>query len=86
MIAKTVGAVFEAPELSVPRPLRSIGKKVLALTPEITVMAWIPQVDPAHVHEVFNALSAAGRPRNYGPKFEILDVSDIRRAVPGGGH
>src|SRR5450755_1216192 len=61
MIAKTVGTMFEAPALSVPHPLGSVGKKVLALTPEITVMAWIPQVDPSRIQEVLNALSAAGR-------------------------
>ena len=68
MIAKTVGTVFEAPDLSAPHPLGSIGKKVLALTPEIGVIAWIPQVDPSRIQEVLNALSAAGRPpRLYGP-------------------
>ncbi len=56
MIAKTVGALFEAPDLSAPHPLGSIGKKVLALTPEIVVMAWIPQVDPSRIQEVLNAL------------------------------
>jgi two-component sensor histidine kinase len=82
MIAKTVGAVFEAPDLSAPHPLALIGKKVLALTPEIAVMAWIPQVDPARIQEVFNVLSAAGRPpRLYGPTFETLDVTDIHRAL-----
>jgi len=82
MIAKTVGSVFEAPDLSEPHPLRSVGKKVLALMPEVGVMAWIPQVDPARVHEVLNALSAAGRlPRLYGPNFEALDVTDNRRVL-----
>ena len=82
MIAKTVGTVFEAPDLSEPHPLGSIGKKVLALTPEIGVMAWIPQVDPSRIHEVLNALSAAGRPpRLYGPNFETLDVTDTRRVL-----
>jgi two-component sensor histidine kinase len=82
MIAKTVGTVFEAPDLSTPRPLASVGKKVIDLTPEIGVIAWIPQVDPARVHELLNALSAAGRPpRLYGPNFETLDVTDIRRAL-----
>ena len=42
MIAKTVGAVFEAGDLSAPHPLRSIGKNVLALTPEIGLLAWDP--------------------------------------------
>ena len=71
MIAKTVGTVFEAPDLSQPGPLRSIGKKVLALTPDIAVMAWIPQVDPSRIHDVLDALSAAGRPPQlYGPNFE----------------
>src|SRR5450830_934654 len=82
MIAKTVGSVFEAPDLSEPNSLRSVGKKVLALMPEVGVMAWIPQVDPARVHEVLNALSAAGRlPRLYGPNFEALDVTDNRRVL-----
>src|ERR1019366_5906449 len=82
MIAKTVGAVFEVPALSAPYPLGSVGKKVLALTPEIAVMAWIPQVDPSRIHEVLNALSAAGRPpRLFGPKSEKLDVTDIRRVL-----
>jgi len=82
MIAKTVGAVFEAPDLSASHPLGSVGKKVLALTPEISVMAWIPQVDPSRVQEVLNALSAAGRPpRLYGPNFETLDVTGTRRAL-----
>jgi hypothetical protein len=82
MIAKTVGIVFEAPNLSAPHPLGSVGKKVLALTPEITVMAWILQVDPSRIHEVLNALSAAGRrPRLYGPNFESLDVTDIQRVL-----
>jgi len=35
MIAKTVGAVFKAPDLSVPRPLASVGEHVLALTPKL---------------------------------------------------
>src|ERR1700686_1375130 len=39
MIAKAVGTIFEAPALSAPHPLGSVGKQVLALTPEITVMA-----------------------------------------------
>ena len=59
MIAKTVGAIFEVPDLSMPRPLASIGKKVLALTPEIGLVAWIPQVDRSRIQEVLNALSAA---------------------------
>jgi two-component sensor histidine kinase len=82
MIAKTVGAVFEVPALSAPYPLGSVGKKVLALTPEIAVMAWIPQVDPWRIHEILNALSAAGRPpRLFGPNSETLDVTDIRRVL-----
>lgn len=82
MIAKTVGTVFEAPELSVPHPLASIGKKVLALMPEVGVMAWIPQVDPSRIHEVLDAFSAAGRPpRLYGPNFETLDVTETRRML-----
>ena len=82
MIAKTVGAVFEAPALSQPHPLASIGKNVLALMPEIAVMAWVPQVEPSRIHEVLNALSAAGRPPQlYGPNFETLDVTDIRRVL-----
>src|ERR1039457_5766955 len=82
MIAKTVGSVFEASDLSEPHPLASVGKKVLALTPEIGVIAWIPQVDPSRIHEVLKALSAAGRtPRLYGPNFETLDVTAIRRAL-----
>jgi len=82
MIAKTVGTVFEAPDLSQPYPLRSIGKKVLALTPDIAVMAWIPQVDPSRIHEVLSALSAAGRPPQlYGPNFETLDVTNTRRVL-----
>jgi two-component sensor histidine kinase len=82
MIAKTVGTVFEAPDLSQPEPLRSIGKKVLALTPDIAVLAWIPQVDPSRIHEVLNALSAAGRPPQlYGPNFETLDVTDTHRVL-----
>jgi two-component sensor histidine kinase len=82
MIAKTVGTVFEAPDLSQPGPLRSIGKKVLALTPDIAVMAWIPQVDPSRIHDVLDALSAAGRPPQlYGPNFETLDVTNTRRVL-----
>jgi two-component sensor histidine kinase len=82
MIAKTVGTVFEAPDLSAPHPLGSIGKKVLALTPDIGVMAWIPQVDASRIHEVLSALSAAGRPpRLYGPSSETLDVTNIRRVL-----
>jgi two-component sensor histidine kinase len=79
MIAKTVGAVFEAGDLSAPHPLRSIGKNVLALTPEIGLLAWIPQVDRSRIQEVLNALSAAGRPpRLFGPNFEPLDAADTR--------
>jgi two-component sensor histidine kinase/CHASE1-domain containing sensor protein len=82
MIAKAVGTVFEAPDLSQPNPLRLIGKKVLALTPDIAVMAWIPMVDPSRIHEVLDALSAAGRaPQLYGPHFETLDVADIHRVL-----
>src|SRR5450756_1008564 len=82
MIAKTVGTVFEAPDLSAHHPLGSVGKKVLALTPEIGVIGWIPQVDPSRIHEVLNALSAAGRPpRLFGTNSETLDVTDIRRVL-----
>jgi two-component sensor histidine kinase len=82
MIAKTVGTVFEAPELSAPHPLGSVGKKVLALMPEVGVMAWIPQVEPARIHEVLDAFSAAGRPpRLYGPNFETLDFTETRRML-----
>src|SRR5664280_2189027 len=82
MIAKTVGAIFEVPDLSMPRPLASIGKKVLALTPEIGLVAWIPQVDRSRIQEVLNALSAAGGPpRLFGPNFETLDAADTRRAL-----
>src|SRR5664280_549954 len=82
MIAKTVGTVFEAPALLAPHPLRSIAKKVLALTPEIGVLAWIPQVDPSRIHEVLNALSAAGQaPRLYGPNLETLDFTETRRML-----
>jgi two-component sensor histidine kinase len=82
LIAKTVGAVFEAPALSEPHPLGSIGKKVLALVPEIRVIGWIPQVDPSRIHEVLNALAAAGQPpRLYGPNFETLDVTGTRRML-----
>jgi len=82
MIAKTVGSIFDAPDLSQPRPLRSIGKPVLALTPHISIIAWIPQVDASRIQEVLNALSSAGRPpRLYGPNFQALDVTDTRRTV-----
>lgn len=80
MIATTVGSIFDAPDLSEPRPLRSIGKPVLALTPDISIIAWIPQVDASRIQEVLNALSSAGRPpRLYGPNFQALDVTDTRR-------
>src|SRR5450759_1926396 len=79
MIAKTVGAVFEAPDLSAPNPLRSIGKNVLTLTPEIGLLAWIPQVDRSRIQEVLNALAAAGRPpRLFGPNSETLDAANTR--------
>src|SRR5664280_1976269 len=82
LIAKTVGTVFEAPALSEPHPLGSTGKKVLALVPEIRVIGWIPQVDPSRIHEVLNALAAAGQPpRLYGPNFETLDVTGTRRML-----
>ena len=82
MIAKTVGSVFEAPDLSVPHPLASIGNKILALMPEIAATAWIPQVDPSRINDVLNALAAAGRPpRLYGPSFETLDVTDTHRVL-----
>ena len=82
MIAKTVATVFTAPDLSQPGPLRSIGQKVLALTPDIGLMAWIPQVDPSRIHEVLDALSAGGRPPQlYGPNFEALDVTNTRRVL-----
>ena len=82
LIAKTVGTVFEAPALSAPHPLGSVGKKVLALTPEIGVIGWIPQVDPSRIHEVLNALAAAGQPpRLFGPNSETLDITDIRRVL-----
>src|SRR5450830_1638455 len=82
LIAKTVGTVFEAPDLSAPHPLGSIGKKVLALVPEIRVIGWIPQVDPSRIHVVLNALAAAGQPpRLYGPNFETLDVTGTRRML-----
>lgn len=82
MITQTVGAVFEPGDLSHPRPLHFIGKKVLALAPEIGVMAWIPQVDNSRVNEVLNALSTAGQPRQlYGPNLEALDVAGVNRLL-----
>ena len=79
MIAKAVGTVFEAPDLSAPHPLALVGKKILALMPEIGLMAWVPQVDPSRIHEVLNALAAAGRPPQlHGPNFETLDAADTR--------
>ena len=82
MIATTVGRIFEAPDLSQPHPLRLIGKPVLALTPDISIIAWIPQVDASHIQEVLNGLSSAGRPpRLYGPNFQALEVADTRRTM-----
>jgi two-component sensor histidine kinase len=82
IIAKTVGTLFEAPDLSVPNPLGSVGKKIIALAPEIRVMTWIPQVDPLRAHEVLGALSAAGRPpRLFGPSAETLDVPGAGRVL-----
>src|SRR5450755_612782 len=82
MIAMTVGTLFEAPDLSVPHPLGSVGRKIVALAPEIRVMTWIPQVDPSRAHEVLGALSAAGRPpRLFGPSAETLNVSGGGRVL-----
>src|SRR5450631_3306457 len=82
MIAKAAGTLFEAPDLSAPYPLASVGKKLLALTPEIGVIAWIPQVDPSRIAVVLGALAAAGQPpRFYGPNSETLDVTNIRRVL-----
>jgi hypothetical protein len=80
MIATTVGSIFDAPDLSQPRPLRLIGKPVLALTPDISLIAWIPQVDATRIQEVLTALSSAGRPpRLYGLDLQALEVTDARR-------
>jgi two-component sensor histidine kinase len=82
MIAKTVGAVFEAPDLSVAHPLGSIGKKILDAMPEIGVTAWIPQVDLSRIQDVLNVLSAAGRPPLlYGPNSDTLDVTGTHRVL-----
>jgi two-component sensor histidine kinase len=82
MIATTVGSIFDAPDLSQPRPLRLIGKPVLALTPDISIIAWIPQVDASRIQDVLNGLSSAGRPpRLYGPNFQALEVADTRRTM-----
>jgi two-component sensor histidine kinase len=82
MIATTVGSIFEAPDLSQPRPLRLIGKPVLALTPDISIIAWIPQVDASRIQDVINGLSSAGRPpRLYGPNFQALEAADTRRTM-----
>jgi two-component sensor histidine kinase len=82
MIATTVGSIFDAPDLLQPRPLRLIGKPVLALTPDISLIAWIPQVDASRIQDVLNGLSSDGRPpRLYGPNFQALDVADIRRTM-----
>jgi two-component sensor histidine kinase len=82
MIATTVGSIFDAPDLSQPRPLRLIGKPVLALTPDISLIAWIPQVDASRIQDVLNGLSSAGRPpRLYGPNFQALEVADTRRTM-----
>lgn len=80
--AKTVSAVFEAPALSSLHPLGSFAGKVLALTPEVRVMAWVPQVDPSRVNEVLNALAAAGGPPGlYAPNLKAADVSGLRRML-----
>jgi two-component sensor histidine kinase len=82
MIAKAVGAVFEPPDLSQPHPLASVGKKVLDLTPEIAVMAWVPQVDPSRIRDVLGSLSASGQqPRLFGPDFAPVDVTDPGRVL-----
>jgi hypothetical protein len=45
-------------------------------------MAWIPEVDPSRIHDILDALAAAGRPPQlYGPDSETLDVADIRRVL-----
>src|ERR1019366_6760603 len=67
---------------SQPRPLRFIGKPVLALTPDISIIAWIPQVDASRIQDALNGLSSAGRPpRLYGPNFQALEVADTRRTM-----
>src|ERR1035437_2550073 len=82
MIATTVGSIFEAPDLSQPRPPRLIGKPVLALTPDISIIAWIPQVEASLIQDVRHGLSSAGRPpRLYGPHFQALEVADTRRTM-----
>jgi CHASE1-domain containing sensor protein len=82
MIATTVGSIFDAPDLSQPRPLRSIAKPVLALTPDISIIAWIPQVDASRIQDVLKAFASAGRPPLlYGPNFQALDVTDTRRTM-----
>ena len=82
MIATTVGSIFDAPDLSQPRPLRLIGKPVLALTPDISLIAWIPQVDASRIQDVLNGLSLSGRPPQlYGPNFQALEVADTRRTM-----
>lgn len=82
IVAKTVGALFEPPDLTAPHPLGSVGKKIFGLAPEIRVMAWIPQVDPSRAHEVVGALAAAGRPAGlYGPSAETLELSGASRML-----
>lgn len=81
-IARTIGVIYKPPDLSQPNPLASIGSKVLALTPEIRVMDWVPQVDPSHLHEALDVIADAGGPRRlWGPGFKLADMTDIRRLV-----
>src|ERR1039458_9014554 len=82
MVATTVGSIFEAPDLLQPRPLRLIGKPVLALTPDISLIAWIPQVDASRIQDLLNGLSSSDRPpRLYGPNSQALEVADTRRTI-----
>ena len=81
-IARTVSALFKAPDLSQPHQLASVGKKVLTLAPDIWAVDWIPQVDPSRIPDVLAALSAVGRPPQlFGPNFEAVDSTNANRML-----
>jgi two-component sensor histidine kinase len=92
-LAKTVSRFFIPPPLATPAPLGTFGIRALGLTPDLTTVSWLPQIDVAQAGEMLQSLRAANAPNPTlrgadgqpidpakldRPMFPIVDIAPVR--------